>query len=89
MHSLNKIFGTNLKYYRNLENLSQEKYYSKYELSIKHMANVERGKVNVTLNFVEKVSEAIGISPQDLLTFNEDKIINKKRVDEKIKIHNK
>lgn len=85
MHSLNKIFGANLKYYRNLEKLSQEKYYEKYHLSIKHMANVERGKVNVTLKFVEKVSKSIGIPYMDLLTFDEQRIIKKKRVDEKVK----
>ena len=39
MPSLNKILGINLKYYRFLEGKSQEDYYSKYKLSIKHLAN--------------------------------------------------
>ncbi len=83
MPSLNKILGINLRYYRFSENLSQEKYYSKYKLSIKHLANIERGKENVSLDFVEKISRAIDKSPNDLLTFDEQKIINKKRVDQK------
>ena len=82
MPSLNKILGINLRYYRFSENLSQEKYYSKYKLSIKHLANIERGKENVSLDFVEKISRAIDKSPNDLLTFDEQKIINKKRVDQ-------
>lgn len=84
MHSLKKILGINLRYYRNLENLSQEKYYAKYNLSIKHLANAERGNLNVTLDFVDKVSKALNIPSIELLTFDETKIVNKKRVDQKI-----
>ena len=85
IHSLKKILGINLLYYRNLENLSQEKYYSKYNLSVQHMSNVERGTENVTLDFVDKVSKAIGIPAEELLLFNESKIVTKKRVDAKQK----
>ncbi len=85
IHSLKKILGINLRYYRNLENLSQEKYYSKYNLSVQHMSNVERGTENVTLDFVDKVSKAIGIPAEELLLFNESKIVTKKRVDAKQK----
>ena len=84
MPSLNKIVGINLRYYRYLENLSQEKYYSKYKLSIKHMANIETGKANATLKEIEKIGKAIGVDPQILVIFDENKIINKKRVDQKV-----
>lgn len=84
IHSLKKVLGINLRYYRFLEHLSQEQYYSKYNLSVKHMANVERGKINVTLDFVNKISKALKINPLNLLTFDETKIVNKKRVDQKI-----
>ena len=82
--SLNKILGINLRYYRYRENLSQEKYYSKYKLSIKHLANIERGKENVSLDCVERISQAINISSTDLLTYDENRLINKKRVDQKV-----
>ncbi len=84
MPSLNKILGINLRYYRYCENLSQEKYYSKYKLSIKHLANIERGKENVSLDCVERISQAINISSTDLLTYDENRLINKKRVDQKV-----
>ena len=48
------------------------------------MANVERGKENVTLDFVNKVSNNLGVNPLDLLIFDRNKIVNKKRVDQKI-----
>ena len=83
MPSLNKILGINLKYYRFLEGKSQEDYYSKYKLSIKHLANIENGKQNVTLNEVEKIGKALNINPIDLLLFDEKKIIKKKRIDQK------
>ena len=85
MHSLKKILGINLRYYRNIEGLSQDNYYSKYHLSVKHMANVERGCENVTLDFVDKISNSLNIKATDLLTFDESKIINKRRVDQKTK----
>ena len=83
MPSLNKILGINLKYYRFLEKQSQEDFYSNHKLSIKHLANIERGKVNVTLKEVEKIGKALNIKPIDLLIFDERKIISKKRIDQK------
>lgn len=84
IYSLKEILGINLRYYRNLENLSQDNYYSKYNLSTKHMANVERGKENVTLDFVDRISKTLNIKSTDLLLFDKNKIVNKKRVDQKI-----
>lgn len=84
MPALKKILGINLRYYRNLENLSQEKYYGKYNLSVKHLANVERGKENVTLDFVDKLSKILDIPTIELLTYDKNKVIIKKRVDQKI-----
>lgn len=84
MPALKKILGINLRYYRNLENLSQKKYYGKYNLSVKHLANVERGKENVTLDFVDKLSKILDIPTIELLTYDKNKVIIKKRVDQKI-----
>ena len=84
MRSLKEILGINLKYYRNLEGLSQSDYYFKYHLSAKHMANVELGKVNVTLDFVDKVAKKLNISRLELLTYDKEKVVSKKRVDQKV-----
>lgn len=89
MPALKKILGINLRYYRNLENLSQEKYYGKYNLSVKHLANVERGKENVTLDFVDKLSKILDIPTIELLTYDKNKVIIKKRVDQTCRSKNK
>ena len=73
MCSMKKIVGRNLKYYRYKTGLSQEKFYEQYNLNPKYLASIERGEINVTIDFRE--------------FFNPDKnrIITKKRIDEKEK----
>ncbi len=80
-----KIIGINLKYYRYQSGLSQEEFYNKYHLSPKYLACVERGEINATIDFLDKICNALNISLADLTTFDENKIINSKRIDAKIK----
>ena len=84
--SLTEIIGINLKYYRYKEGLSQEKYYAKYGLSPKYMANVERGLENVTADKIDELAFSLGLSSSDLVTFDESHIITQKRVDAREKI---
>lgn len=85
MYSLRKVIGINLRYYRYLSGLSQEKYYEKFGLNHKYLASVERGEVNITANFIEKLSTRLHIPVVELVTFDERKIIHQKRVDAKVK----
>ncbi len=87
MYSLRKIIGINLRYYRYLSGLSQEKYYEKFGLNYKYLASIERGEVNITVNFIEKLSTKLGIPILELVTFDKNKIIRQKRIDAKTKDH--
>lgn len=80
---LKNIIAINLKYYRYKENLSQEKYYTKYGLSPKYLAAVERAEINFTVDFLENLAKTLKINVNDLITYNKNHIINKKRIDNK------
>lgn len=78
-----KIIGINLKYYRYQAGLSQEDFYNKLGLSSKYLACVERGEINVTICFLEKLAKKLNISIQDLISLDENKMIKEKRIDAK------
>ncbi len=80
---IKKIIGMNLKYIRHQSNLSQDKFYSKYHLSTKYMAQIERGEINIGVELLDALAKTFHISPCELITFDKKKIIHKKRIDEK------
>ncbi len=83
-----EIIGRNLKYYRYKSGLSQEAFYAKHNLSPKYLACVERGEINLSIDFLDKLARHLNISIFDLLSTDEDRIINSKRIDSKEKINN-
>ena len=83
-----EIVGRNLKYYRYKSGMSQEAFYAKHNLSSKYLACVERGEVNITVEFLDKLAKKLNISPIDLLINDENRIINYKRIDSREKINN-
>lgn len=80
---LNKIIGINLKYIRYKTNLSQEKFYENFDLNPKYMACIERGEINISVNFLQKLSDIMNISINELIEYNKTKIIHIKRIDSK------
>lgn len=85
MEDIKKIIGMNLKYIRYQSGLSQEKFYEQYDLNPKYLACIERGEINISVNFLFALAKTFDISVGELVTFDEQKIISKKRVDEKKK----
>ena len=83
-----EIIGRNLKFYRYKSGLSQEAFYAKHNLSPKYLACVERGEINITIDFLDKLAKHLNINVQDLLNNDESRIINLKRIDSKEKINN-
>ena len=81
-----EIIGRNLKYYRYKSGLSQEAFYAKHNLSPKYLACVERGEINISIDFIDKLSRNLNVSINELLNTDETRIINSKRIDSKIKI---
>lgn len=86
--NLKEVVGMNLKYYRYQTGLSQEKFYTNLELNPKYMACIERGEVNITIDHIDEIALKLGISTYELVTYQESHIINKKRIDEKVKVEN-
>jgi len=80
---LNKIIGKNLKFIRFQSGLSQEKFYEKYNLNSKYLACIERGEINISVNFLQKLSQILNVNIRDLITYDENKLISMRRIDSK------
>ena len=83
-----EIIGRNLKYLRYKSGLSQEAFYAKHNLSPKYLACVERGEINISIDFIDKLAKNLNITINDLLNTDESRIVNFKRIDSKEKINN-
>ncbi len=81
--SLRKVVAINLKYYRYKAKMSQEKFYNIEGLNYKYMTSIERGNLNFTIDFIENAAKILKIPIQELFNFDENRIINKKRIDSK------
>ena len=78
-----QIIGRNLKYLRYKSGLSQEEFYTFHNLSVKYLAMVERGEVNVSVDFLDKLAHRLKINTSELLVDDLSRQINKKRIDSK------
>ena len=85
MQDIKKTIGNNLRYIRYQKNLSQEKFYEQYNLNPKYLASVERGEINIGVEFLANLAEALDVKIEDLILEDEKKKISKKRVDAKVK----
>lgn len=83
--TIQKIVGNNLKYYRFQSGKSQEKYYEQFGLNYKYLASVERGEVNVTIEFLATLAELLKIDIREFFNPDQSRFITKKRIDEKEK----
>ena len=66
-----KVFGTNLRYYRNQQNLSQEKFAEKCNLHRTYISDIERFKRSISLENVQKIADALGIETYKLFVEKE------------------
>lgn len=60
-------FGQRLRDIRISKNLTQENLAAKAGLDRTYVSSCERGKRNVTLEVVYKLSDALGVSPKELV----------------------
>lgn len=65
---LRKILSANIKAYREAEGVSQEAFAALCGLHRTYIGSVERGERNVTLETLQQLSDAMGVSAADLLT---------------------
>lgn len=82
------ILAVNLKYYRYLSKLSQEKFAEALDTSLIYENQLEKCKRNPSLEMLDRISKSISkllnkkITSSDLITYDEKRIITSKRVDE-------
>ena len=67
--SILKKFGQRLKEVRNSKGLSQEKLASLAGLHRTYISDIERGKKNVSLQNIEKLSKALRVKVSDFFEF--------------------
>ena len=65
-----KIFSLNLKKYRKENRISQEEMAARAELSTRGYGKIERGEVQSSLDTLDKLCRATGLSQAFLLTEN-------------------
>ncbi len=82
---IQKIVGNNLKYYRYKSKLSQEKFYGQFGLNYRYLASVERGEVNVSVEFLDNLAKILKIDIREFFNPDEKRFIEKKRIDAKEK----
>lgn len=82
---IQQLVGRNLKYFRYKSGLSQEKFYEKFGLNYKYLASIERGEVNVSIEFLYNLAKILHIDIREFFNPDENRNINKKRIDEKEK----
>lgn len=83
MEDIKKIVGRNLKYFRFQSGLCQEKFYGGYKLNPKYMACVERGEINVSIEFLDNLAVLLEKEITDFFNTSKERIIKEKRIDSK------
>lgn len=82
------ILAINLKYYRYLSKLSQEKFAEALDTSLIYENQLEKKRRNPSLEMLDKLAKGIStllkmhITSADLVKYDEKKIINQRRIDE-------
>ena len=84
------ILSINLRYYRKIYNLSQEKFAEVLGTSLAHLNKIEQKKVDVKLSTISKYTDnlrkydkSLTIENNDLLIYHKDRETNYSRIDEK------
>ena len=67
-----KVFGTNLRYYRTSQKLSQEKLAELCGLHRTYISAIERFQRSIALENIQKIADALEIEPYKLLLENQD-----------------
>lgn len=87
-----EILAINLKYYRKICNLSQEKFAAILGTSLSYLNQIENNKVDVKSSTIDKFAhnlnnynKELGITSEDLVTYDTKRITNFSRIDEKKK----
>lgn len=70
-YDLQRAVGRYLRQYRHDRGLSQEAFADLVGVHRTYMGGLERGERNLTLRSVERIAEAIGVDPLNVLVYRE------------------
>ncbi len=82
------ILAINLKYYRYLSKLSQEKFAEALDTSLIYENQLEKRRRNPSLEMLDKLASGISVllkscvTSADLIMYDERKVVKHKRIDE-------
>ncbi len=71
--NIKKIFGNNIHEYRKNKKFSQEQLAEKLEISVKHLSNIETGKVFASAELIETIALVLDVSVSALFYSPEEK----------------
>ena len=74
--NVKKIFGNNIHEYRKKKKFSQEKLAEKLEISVKHLSNIETGKVFASAELIETIALVLEVSVSALFYSPEEKSLD-------------
>lgn len=69
-----KQIGKRIREIRTVKALSQEELGDKADLNYKFISELERGKVNISLDSIVRISQALGVYISDLFRIDEEPI---------------
>lgn len=70
MADIKLVFGKHLKQLRQLQELTQQELAERADMSISFLSTIERGLKSPTIETLEKLAEALGISLSQLMSFD-------------------
>ena len=77
------VVGNNLKYFRYQSHLSQEKFYGQFGMNYRYLASVERGEINVSIEFLSNLAKVLKVDIREFFNPDKTRWKFKKRIDEK------
>ena len=80
-----KVIGNKLYEIRTKKLMSRAEVAEKANLSDRTYADIERGSVNMRIETILKICEALSITPNDIFVSQEDKIITEETIIDSIK----
>ena len=84
---MRKSLGAQVRGLRKVKGLTQEKFSESAELSYKYIGELERGEVNISLDSIVKIADALGVKAGDLFS-KETVLVQKVYVKEKSLLSN-
>lgn len=79
-NSVNKWFGSRIKYLRNLQNLTAKELAEKAGIKASHLCKIEKGETSIQLNTLDKISKALD-KRIDFVDNGIDEVLRKKYTD--------